>query len=247
MRILVIDDDLGYGPMACEALRRNGFESHFVSSGEQGLSRVKALKPDLILLDIHMPRIDGIVLYRALSHSLLTCSIPIILITGEPLLDSLLEAVTRDLHAEPILLKRDGIDVMLGRVRRTLSHSGRILSKGQISADPISREVRVGMRRIPRLPAKRFDLLCALIRRRGPVDRDELLEAVWPGHIDTKVIDMTIARLRQDLHPVKGLQIATVRHGYELVIDDAGGAIPSGCSPPRTERSSRTSPKDRVR
>ena len=122
-RVLVIDDDPGYGRMAYRYLQTHGFEACQSATGMEGQARVLEFKPDLILLDIHLPDIDGIALHKALKIDPRTRDIPIILITAEVYLDSLLEAAVKGLQAEPVFFK--GNADMLGlmvRIRETLEN-----------------------------------------------------------------------------------------------------------------------------
>lgn len=228
-RVLIIDDNLDYGEVVCRALRAAGFEDHRASCGTDGVEKVLSLKPDLILLDIHMKGMDGIFLHRAFRSNPATKAIPIILITGESVLDSILDAAVKGLQAEPVFRKDDDLEALLERVRSTLSPAERTLRKGRMSIDFASRQIWVDDEKIPSLPIKRFDLLCALMRRDGPASREELQKEVWGEHNDPKVVDMTISRLRQDLQTAKGIEIKTARHGYELVADGLPTrGLPSG-------------------
>jgi len=122
-RVLVIDDDPGYGRMAYRYLQTHGFQARLAPTGTKGQVQIEAFKPEIILLDIHLPDIDGIALYKALKIDPRTRDIPIILITAEVYLDSLLEAAVKGLQAESVFFK--GNADMLGlmqRIRETLEN-----------------------------------------------------------------------------------------------------------------------------
>jgi len=104
-RVLVIDDDPDYGQMMYRRLQNHGFETCRASTGREGQAKVTEFGPNLILLDIRLPDIDGIALHRAFKIDPRTRDIPIILMTGEGYLDSVLEATVQGLHAEPVYLK----------------------------------------------------------------------------------------------------------------------------------------------
>lgn len=217
-RVLIIEDDLEYGKIVSHALKASGFEAHRASCGTDGLEKAQLLKPNLILLDIHMKGLDGITLHRAFRQSPRTWDIPIILMTGETVLDTILDAAVKGLQAEPVFRKSDDLDALLERIRRTLFPSQHMLHKGRISADISHRQIWIDGEKLANIPVKRFDLLCALMKRQGPASREELHKEVWGEHIDPKVVDMTVSRLRQDLQPSKGVQIKTARYGYELEV-----------------------------
>jgi two-component system cell cycle response regulator DivK len=119
-RILIIDDDEGYGPVMRDMLRRRGYKVTLAASGDAGLLAVRRDAPDLILLDIHLPGIDGITLFKAFRKAPQTRSIPVILLTGVPLLKSLLGAAADGLKTEPVHYKPEGPEALLERVERAL-------------------------------------------------------------------------------------------------------------------------------
>jgi len=123
-RILVVDDDPAYGPLVRQRLRRDGFIAEWTATGHAGLFKARFFKPHLILLDIHVPDLDGIVLHKALRRAPQTRGIPLILLTALDVMDSLLEAAVAGLQAEPVFRKLDGLDVLMERVRRALRSAG---------------------------------------------------------------------------------------------------------------------------
>lgn len=230
-KILIIDDDPGYGRMLVRTLQVRGFETVQAATGAQGLAGAKSGRPDLILLDIHLPDTDGIQLYRSLRQEHETRGVPIILMTGVGVIDSLLETAVGALKADPVYRKIEGVPVLLARIAKVLQpaaadgaesvppgYAVRVLRRGSLVVDLVSRRVSIHDRPIPELPIRRFDLLCALLRHDGAVSREELLMDVWGDHHDPKVVDMTISRLRHDLRSARGISIKTTRYGYELVV-----------------------------
>ena len=189
-------------------------------------------RPDLILLDIHLPGLDGIALYKIFKKAAQTRGIPIILMTGKDVLDSILEAAAGGLRAEAVYRKGSlDLDDLLARVRRVLSKTrpepetpfdpgaaGTILCRGTVVADLLRREVRILGGPVLRFPSRPFELLAALLRRDGPVAARELRRQVWPESADLKAVGVTIMRLRRALAPAKILRIETVGDSYRLVI-----------------------------
>lgn len=228
-RVLLIDDDPGYGPMVRRALEKHGFTPIMASSGHEGLGRIKDSKPCLILLDIYMKGLDGIMLHKALRSSPATKTIPIILITGQSVLDSMLEATAAGIGAEPVFRKGDGLDVLLERIRQALSappcpaSSDRVLRRGGVAIDLAHRELRVEGHLPRRLHSRRFDVLCTLMRNHGPLSRRELFRCIWRDGESINNVDVTISRLRQDLKSYSFIRIESTADGYELNIDDLPG------------------------
>ncbi|MFA6003560.1 MAG: response regulator transcription factor [Elusimicrobiota bacterium] len=234
-KVLIIDDNLCYGRMLCRTLQFRDLDAVHVATGVQGLARAKSSHPDLILLDIHLPDTDGIQLYRSLRQEHETRNIPIILMTGVGVIDSLLDTAVGALKSDPVYRKVEGMPVLLARIAKTLNpaqpsdaeagappgYAVRVLSRGPLTVDLVSRRVCIQDKVLPALPIRRFDLLCALLRHKGAVSREELLMDVWGDHHDPKVVDMTISRLRHDLRCARAVSIETTRHGYELVVTAA--------------------------
>lgn len=115
-RILIVEDDPEYARILRRRLRLEGHVVESASHGQAGLFKLKFFAPDLILLDMHMPGTDGIALYKALRRAPQTRGIPVILITGQRVLDSLLDAAAAGLGAEPVFHKLDGLDDLAARV-----------------------------------------------------------------------------------------------------------------------------------
>lgn len=93
-----------------------------------------------------------------------------------------------------------------------------LLRRGPVSLDLIHREIEIDGLRLPRLASRRFDLLLALFRHQKPMDQASLLLEVWGMERDLKVVQMTVARLREDLRSFPAIQIRTTAHCYELII-----------------------------
>lgn len=226
-KILVVDDDEAQRHSFCRRLSAERFEMFSSDSGLDALTRVQGLRPDLVLADIGMPRIDGVQMLKIMRRAPQTATIPVILMTGMPIPASVLQAAAEGLRAGPIHVKGD-FQTLLDRINnifgvpalavRDTGAEGHMLHKGPVSVDLIHREVVVADREVPRLSAKRFDLLLSLLRHDGPVDQNELLRDVWGHKGDMKSVQMTVARLREDLRGFPALQIITDAHSYQLVV-----------------------------
>jgi DNA-binding response OmpR family regulator len=171
-------------------------------------------RPDLILSDISMPGLDGAALIKALRAAPETARIPAILMSGLALPRGLLEAASASLGVGPVFIKGGDLQGLVARVAGLL----RPRDERQVVIDPLKRTVRIGGVHLPELPARRFQLLCALLRERRDMSREELLAAAWDGTDNLNVVDVTVLRLRQDLKDLPFLRIETVPAGYRLLI-----------------------------
>lgn len=233
--VLIIEDDLACLGAIRRILEHYGFDARAAPTSAEGLAQVRDSQPDLILLDIHLPRINGIELYKILKKVPQTRSIPIILMTGEEILDGILEAAAGGLRAEAIYRKGSfDFEDLVGRIRRALSNAPRspekpfepsssenILRQGPVSLDLLRREVLLAGGRSLRLAPRPFEILVALLRRDGPVSAQELQRQVWPGNPDLKKVGVTVMRLRRSLRKMRGLRVETVDDAYRLVITSA--------------------------
>jgi DNA-binding response OmpR family regulator len=184
---------------------------------------------DSLLLDIHLPDIDGIALYKAFKAAPQTRDIPVILMTGEAFIENVLKAISAGLNADAVYQKGDlNLDALMERVRRALaapapSHdasSGRdIVRRGRIAVDLLGQRVWIDGQQIPPMGARRFAILCVLLRSDGPVHRTSLLKDVWAEKENLNVVEVTINRLRQDLERFGAGRIDTTPHGYQLICD----------------------------
>lgn len=237
VRVLVVDFDAEFGPLVCRRLRRDGFASKWAATGHAGLFQVRFFKPNLILLGVHIPNLDGIALHKALRSAPKTSGIPLLLITAISGMDSLFEAATAGLNAEPIFRKADGLNILMERVRHLL-HPKRTRGaapipftprdEARIAAKPVSAAMPRhyhwdGLRFYPdlrriavagtcvRLNTKEAILLELLIRRPGVVYSSERMwAAAWPDSTAEgwrHTLDSRISSLRKKLGKKQGLRL----------------------------------------
>lgn len=226
-RILVIEDneDLAFG------LRNNleieGYEVELVADGALGRRRVCELRPDLVILDLMLPGLDGYRILRDMREDDLTMPVLILTARGEEA-----DKVRGfRLGADDYVTKPFGILELMARIeallrRSTAGRSPRSMPTrfGDVLVDPETRTVRKGDRAVA-LTAMEFNLLLALLVRRGAVaSRLELLQEVW-GHASsvlTRTVDTHVAELRRKLEDdaSRPQHILTVRKtGYRLQVD----------------------------
>ena len=228
--ILVVEDnaDLAFG------LRNNleieGYTVEVAADGPAGLSAARTLKPNLILLDLMLPGLDGYRVLKTLREEGIDAPVLILTAHGEEA-----DKVRGfRLGADDYVTKPFGILELIARVEALLRRTSRPASSapkpreafGAVSIDPATRTVYRHGEAVPMTPME-FDLLVALARRNGKLaSRLELLQEVW-GHssaVLTRTVDTHIAELRRKLEadPAAPQHILTVRKaGYRIERDPA--------------------------
>jgi DNA-binding response OmpR family regulator len=224
-RILIIEDneDLAFGLRT--TLEFEGYEVDVAARGETGLSAATAVRPDLVLLDLMLPGLDGYGVLRALRRG--GDHVPVLLLTARA--EEADVVLGFDLGADDYVTKPFSTVELLARVRALLRRAGPASGAraarqrfGDVEVDPASRSVRRGGQTVELTP-KEFDLLLALVRRRGATaTRTELLKEVWEyenADVLTRTVDIHVAELRRKLEddPTRPRHILTVRKvGYRL-------------------------------
>lgn len=221
-RILVVDDHPDPRYTLHRILVHAGFESFECSSAEQALERINEIRPDLALIDLLMPGMDGIEMFHELRNRPQTRDLPVVFMTGS-ITEGLCEAISLGANAGKVLFKLD-VETFIPRIESELAQRAasparnHTLSTGRFSFDVISRTASFDGTELPRLPGKRFDLLMTLALHDGPVTHEELLAEVWNAEADPKVVAVTIQRLRHDLASRPHLRIETSSRSYRLII-----------------------------
>jgi two-component system, OmpR family, alkaline phosphatase synthesis response regulator PhoP len=221
-RILVIEDnaDLAYG------LRNNleieGYAVEIAGDGATGLRRAREMRPDIIVLDLMLPELDGFRVLRELRDASLT--MPVLILTARGEESDKVRGLK--LGADDYVTKPFGLLELLARIeallrRNTPSASNEVVRYGDVEIDRGARIVTCGVKVVDLAP-KEYDLLLALFDRNGAaVSRLELMRQVW-GYSDsviTRTIDTHIAELRRKLEEdaANPQHILTVRKvGYRL-------------------------------
>lgn len=232
-RILVAEDDRTLAETLAYNLRTEGFEPTIARTGPDTLALVRARQPDLLLLDVMLPEIDGFDVCRTLRA---TSTIPIIMLTARG--DEVDRVLGLELGADDYIAKPFSLRELLARIRAALRRveldaTGQVLEEpiasGDLEVHPASRSVLRHGEQIHLLP-REFDLLLHLMRSRGIVfTRNRLLEAVWgPEYAgDVRTVDVHIRRLRLKVEadPAHPRHIRTVYGvGYTLDLHPREGA-----------------------
>jgi two-component system response regulator MtrA len=222
-RILVVDDDAALSEMIGIVLQGEGFETHFCADGSGALEAFRAAEPDLVLLDLMLPGIDGI---EVCSQLRAESGVPIIMLTAKS--DTTDVVAGLESGADDYVVKPFNPQELVARIRTRLRPTAdsalEALSVGDLVIDVAGHEVRRGEERINLTPLE-FELLLALAMKPQQVfTREMLLEQVWGYHYkaDTRLVNVHVQRLRAkvELDADNPRIVTTVRGvGYR-----AGGA-----------------------
>jgi two-component system response regulator MtrA len=197
-RILVVDDDTALAEMIGIVLRTEGFEPHFCADGALAIDAFHSAKPDLVLLDLMLPGLDGIeVCGRIRAES----GTPVIMLTAKSDTADVVKGL--ESGADDYMVKPFNPKELVARIRTRLrpaptEPATERLQIGDLQVDVAAHEVRRGEARISLTPLE-FDLLLALASKPQQVfTREMLLEQVWGYHYkaDTRLVNVHVQRLR---------------------------------------------------
>ncbi|MBI5049934.1 MAG: response regulator [Nitrospirae bacterium] len=213
-QILIIEDDKNIQKLLHINLSQEGFRVIEAFDGIQGLARAEESKPDLIILDINLPKMKGVEVCRQLKINRLTSKIPVIMLTVKK--DEIDRVLGFEVGADDYVTKPFSVRELILRVKAVLRRrkeegSESRLSAGEIALDESSFEVKVN-KKLVTLTATEFRLLkYFLINKERILSRDALLNNVWgyDSEIDTRTVDAHIKSLRKKLR-TKAVKIATI-------------------------------------
>ena len=226
-QVLVVDDEATLVDTIRYNLRREGYEVQVAGEGNEAIRLARAAAPDLVVLDLMLPGLDGLEVCRQLRRE---STVPILMLTAKD--DEVDKIVGLEVGADDYMTKPFSMRELLARVRAMLRRSRMVqqagetdgaqpVRSGDLEADPLQRRVTLGERSI-QLKPKEFDLLVYLMQQRGRVlTRDQLLEKVW-GYTfggDTRTVDVHIRWLREKIEedPSTPRRLETVRGvGYRF-------------------------------
>jgi DNA-binding response OmpR family regulator len=223
-RVLVVEDDPDIAQLVVHYLDKAGFSTEVLSSGRDALAAIAARPPDLLVLDLMLPQVDGLEICRVARANETTSAIPIIMLTARG--EESDRIVGLELGADDYLAKPFSPNELVARVRALLRRAkrasplpGRAITYGPIVVDAEQHTVSVAGVEVA-LTAKEFLLLEYLLQHRGRVlSRDVLLTDVWGYRYTggTRTVDVHVRRLREKL-PLFSKALVTVKQfGYKLL------------------------------
>jgi two-component system response regulator VicR len=225
-RILIVDDEPSIVDVLAYNLQRANYQVLIARDGEEALRKARNEQPDLIILDLMLPRLDGLEVCRALRRER---DVPIIMLTAR---DSEVDRVVGlELGADDYVVKPFSVRELMARVKSVLRRAAPrsqeqapvLVEVGDLNMD-IARHEACWRNEELDLTALEFDLLYTLARHAGQVlSRSQLLEMVWgyDYYGDLRVVDAAIKRLRAKLRQVapEAESVVTVRGvGYKLAV-----------------------------
>ena len=224
--ILVVDDESAVRKLVKTYLEREGFTVLEAADGSAAVNLARREKPDLVILDLMLPEIDGLEVCRILRSE---SDAFVLMLTAKA--DEADKLTGLGLGADDYLTKPFSPRELVARVRAILRRGaagpagGKIINAGPIRVDRIGHEAAVEGKPLD-LTAKEFEILLQLLRHPGMVyTRGQLLQQVWGYDFfgDVRVVDVHVAKLRKKIEadPANPKYIKTVRGiGYKLVTDE---------------------------
>jgi DNA-binding response OmpR family regulator len=218
----VVDDEPDVLDLVTYNLTLAGFQTETAVDGTEAIRKARSISPDLILLDLMLPEMDGLEVCKLLRRDAKTSAIPIIMLTARA--SEIDRIVGLELGATDYVPKPFSPRELVLRVKRRLEQNTSPQPKsshvfGPLQVDESRHLVTVKNKRVE-LTATEFKLLTLLIQRAGHVQsRDQLLRDVWEyeTHIDTRTVDTHMRRLREKLGPA-ARYLDTVRGvGYRFL------------------------------
>jgi two-component system response regulator RegX3 len=224
--VLVVEDEESFVEALVVGLKREGFLVKVARDGLEALDVFEAAKPDLVLLDVMLPRMSGVDVCRHIRNR---SRVPIVMVTAKG--SEIDTVVGLEVGADDYVTKPYRLRELVARMRAVLRRApydddpratGNVLEVGDVRLDPERHEVDVRGAEVA-LPLKEFELLELLLENAGRVlTRETLIDRVW-GHDylgDTKTLDVHIKRLRSKVeddpsHPARIITIRGLGYRYE--------------------------------
>ena len=222
--VLVVEDEESFVDALVVGLKREGFLVHVARDGEEALRLFDAVRPDLVLLDVMLPKVSGIDVCRDIRTR---SRVPIIMVTAKA--SEIDTVVGLEVGADDYVSKPYRLRELVARMRAVLRRSPAVdeepvltdaIEVGDVRLDPERHEVVIRGEQVA-MPLKEFELLELLLANAGRVlTRETLIDRVWGPHYvgDTKTLDVHIKRLRAKVEdePSSPRRIVTIRGlGYK--------------------------------
>ncbi len=221
--VLIVEDDADIAALIAHYLAKSGYSAETISDGGRALARAREASPDLLILDLMLPGLNGLEVCRELRADARTANVPIIMLTARG--EESERILGLDVGADDYVVKPFSPNELMARVRALLRRATpgepkeRVLGCGPIQLD-VGRHTVSNDGRPVRLTAKEFLLLQYLMEHRGRVlSRDRLLSDVWdyryPGA--TRTVDVHVRRLREKLPFLEQALVTVQQFGYKLL------------------------------
>lgn len=230
-KILIIEDEKDIVKMLDYNLRKENFKVFSANNGEDGLDMARKENPDLVLLDLMLPEMDGLDVCKAVKNDAKTAHIPIIILTAKA--QEFDKVVGLELGADDYVTKPFSPRELIARIKavlRRLKEKDKlpeIMNIGDIAID--FSKIMVSIKSKPvELTSKEFELLKVLIKAKGRVlSRDYLLDTVWGFdqalEIQTRTVDVHITTLRKKLKSESKRIVTVKNYGYRFELDTDEG------------------------
>ena len=221
-RVLIVEDDRDIADLVARYLSQAGFATEVIASGRDALAAIAARPPDLLVLDLMLPQVDGLEICRALRSDARTAAIPIIMVTAKA--EESDRIVGLELGADDYVSKPFSPNELIARARALLRRTKRTEPEGtqlryrSLIMDVATHVVSNDGREV-KLTAKEFMLLQYMLQRQGRVlSRDLLLSDVWGYQYTggTRTVDVHVRRLREKLPVLVDALITVKQFGYKL-------------------------------
>lgn len=225
-KVLVVDDEKDILDLVRHHLEKEGFHCLQASDGGAALRLARESRPDLLILDLMLPGLDGLEVCRLLRRESPTARLPIIMLTAKA--EEVDRIVGLEVGADDYIVKPFSPRELVARVRAILRRAQepappRIRRIGDLEINEAGYQVTIRGKAVD-LTAKEFGLLCALVRANGRVlNREQLLESVWgyggAAEIESRTVDVHVRRVREKLGP-EARRILTVKSvGYRFDVE----------------------------
>lgn len=203
-KVLIIEDEKPISDIIKFNLEKNGFEVEVAYDGEDGLKKIQTIHPDLVLLDVMLPKMDG---FEVLKRTRENSQVPVLMLTAKE--EEVDKVLGLELGADDYITKPFGMRELIARIKANIRRTdvgnsqeeGSVTSYGNLEVDMNKYEVRKSD--IPlELTLREFELLKYLAERENKVfSREQLLEEVWGYEYygDIRTVDVTVRRLREKL------------------------------------------------
>jgi len=224
-RVLVVEDDPDIAQLVVHYLEKAGFTADLAANGRDALVAIAARPPDVLILDLMLPHVDGLEICRVVRGNAATAAVPIIMLTARA--EESDRIVGLEIGADDYLAKPFSPNELVARVRALVrraqrsapAEAGRPIGYGSIAIDAERHTITDAGAPVT-LTAKEFMLLEYLLQHRGRVlSRDVLLTDVWGYRYTggTRTVDVHVRRLREKL-PLLAKALTTVKQfGYKLL------------------------------